>query len=207
MTEPTTLYRAYADDGALLYIGIAKNWGRRWAQHSERSPWFAAVARVELERHPTREAARHAEAAAVRAEHPRHNIEHTDRDTRPMRQRQELRDEQAVRRHMVRSYDHTEFALLPEYHEAAQALSGLANRLAQNESVRTQDDFAALVATIALHVPYGDGCDQCMAGRGEWTRYPVAVVLEGVHLRGTYVCLEHRRRWTCWYHVDVPCML
>lgn len=74
MTEPTSLYRAFDAGGNLLYVGIAKNWARRWEQHSERSPFFALVARLEIETHPTRDAALSAERAAIRAERPAHNV-------------------------------------------------------------------------------------------------------------------------------------
>ena len=80
---PTTLYRAFDDAGRLLYIGIAVNWASRWERHRQRSAWFDEVARLDLRTYPTRSSAALAEAAAIRAEKPVHNIEHTDRDTRP----------------------------------------------------------------------------------------------------------------------------
>lgn len=74
--EETTLYRAYNSDGVLLYVGIARNWGRRWGQHSERSSFFVATTRLELEQFPTREAALEAERVAIQTEHPIHNVKH-----------------------------------------------------------------------------------------------------------------------------------
>lgn len=74
--EETSLYRAYNSDGVLLYVGIARNWGRRWAQHSERSPFFAATARLDVERFPTRDAALAAERKAIKSEGPIHNVTH-----------------------------------------------------------------------------------------------------------------------------------
>lgn len=74
--EQTTLYRAYNSDGVLLYVGIARNWGRRWEQHSERSTFFLATTRLELEHFPTRDAALAAERAAIKTERPIHNVKH-----------------------------------------------------------------------------------------------------------------------------------
>lgn len=72
--EPTALYRAYDDAGRLLYVGIARNWGRRWAQHSSRAPWYGEVTRLEVEMHPDRLTAAAAELAAIADEHPIHNV-------------------------------------------------------------------------------------------------------------------------------------
>lgn len=80
---PTTLYRAYDSDGQLLYIGIAVNWAARWDKHRQRSPWFSDVARVDVMTYQSRSDAAAAEAAAIKLECPKHNIEHTDKDTRP----------------------------------------------------------------------------------------------------------------------------
>lgn len=60
---PCAVYRAFDADGQLLYVGIATNWGRRWAQHAERSAFFDSVARLELSWFPT---AQHAHAEELR---------------------------------------------------------------------------------------------------------------------------------------------
>lgn len=79
MSERTAVYKAFDAAGALLYVGIAKNWGYRWSQHSERSYFFAAVTRLEIEWCETRPAALAREAALIRAERPPYNV----RDPRP----------------------------------------------------------------------------------------------------------------------------
>lgn len=72
--KPTTLYRFYASDGVLLYVGVAGNPGRRFEQHRGEKPWWGEVARVRLEHHESREEALEAESKVIKSEHPRYNI-------------------------------------------------------------------------------------------------------------------------------------
>jgi hypothetical protein len=44
VTQPTTLYRFYDASGRLLYVGIAGNPGRRFAQHGRDKSWWSQVA-------------------------------------------------------------------------------------------------------------------------------------------------------------------
>ena len=69
----TKLYRHFAEDGTLLYIGVSSEIGRRQAKHLWGSPWANQIARIEIENYPTREAALLAEKTAVTAEKPLHN--------------------------------------------------------------------------------------------------------------------------------------
>lgn len=70
-----TLYRFYAADGSLLYIGITRDPARRFAKHSHEKPWWETVARIDMEQHPTRGALQVAERLAINAEKPLHNIQ------------------------------------------------------------------------------------------------------------------------------------
>lgn len=70
---PHTLYRATGEAAILLYIGISRRVGGRVADHERESPWWPEVRAVTFETWPTLAAARVAEAAAVKAEHPVHN--------------------------------------------------------------------------------------------------------------------------------------
>lgn len=74
--KPTALYRHFAADGSLLYVGISLSPIARLCQHRETSGWYGEIARVEVEWHPNREAALAAEKAAIQAEGPRHNVIH-----------------------------------------------------------------------------------------------------------------------------------
>lgn len=74
---PTWLYRIYSHDRkVLLYVGISMSWPRRMAQHMADKPWFPADCVVEVEEYPDRLSALDAEAAAIRREHPLHNVQH-----------------------------------------------------------------------------------------------------------------------------------
>ena len=42
------VYRAYDDEGTLLYIGLTRNLGRRMSEHERSSAWFRWMARYEV---------------------------------------------------------------------------------------------------------------------------------------------------------------
>lgn len=93
----TTVYRAYAADGTLLYVGCTDHREKRISAHAKGSPWFAAVDRWTFEEYPTREEALRVETAAIRAERPVHN-KIVGLHRRPASQE---RDEEALRRAVV----------------------------------------------------------------------------------------------------------
>jgi integrase/recombinase XerD len=68
-----TLYRLYATDETLLYVGISEQALARWDQHRQDKPWWLAVARVEIAHFPNRATARAAEAEAIKTEGPKYN--------------------------------------------------------------------------------------------------------------------------------------
>jgi predicted GIY-YIG superfamily endonuclease len=70
------LYRLRSGVGGLLYVGISLNLAARLAQHRDCQPWWNEVVSVQVEPHPTREAALAAEREAIRTERPLHNIQH-----------------------------------------------------------------------------------------------------------------------------------
>ncbi|WP_448679960.1 GIY-YIG nuclease family protein [Pseudomonas nicosulfuronedens] len=74
LPKPGFLYRHFDADGALLYVGISLNAISRLAQHKDHAHWFQLIARVEIEQHPSREAAIQAEKIAITKENPRHNL-------------------------------------------------------------------------------------------------------------------------------------
>jgi predicted GIY-YIG superfamily endonuclease len=61
----TALYRHFDALGTLLYVGISNNHLRRLAQHQEGAKWAEQIARVAIERFPTRQAALEAESQAI----------------------------------------------------------------------------------------------------------------------------------------------
>ena len=72
----TSLYRHFAADGSLLYVGISLSWPARTKAHAGGSQWFEQVARVEIEQFDTREAALEAERIAIKTEKPKFNVVH-----------------------------------------------------------------------------------------------------------------------------------
>ena len=74
--ERTALYRLFAADDTLLYVGISRSFGVRWEQHAAIQPWWPEVHRQTVEWFPSREDAAEAEIAAIQAEHPRFNVVH-----------------------------------------------------------------------------------------------------------------------------------
>jgi hypothetical protein len=86
------LYRHFAADGALLYVGVSLSTVHRLSGHKKHSHWFADIARVEIQSFESRAAALTAECEAVKKERPRHNIHHRwslrDEEKRSRRQAQ-----------------------------------------------------------------------------------------------------------------------
>jgi hypothetical protein len=74
--DETGLYRIYGDAHLLLYIGISKNFGRRWHQHARRQPWWNERRHMTVDWYSTRDEALDAEALAIFAEQPIHNVMH-----------------------------------------------------------------------------------------------------------------------------------
>lgn len=68
--ERTALYRLFGSDGQLLYMGIARDPERRWAEHAQRQAWWHLVTRKTVEWHAGRNAALAAEASATADEKP-----------------------------------------------------------------------------------------------------------------------------------------
>lgn len=77
----TALYRLLDQHGCLLYIGISQNPDVRWGQHSTTKPWWGEVEERRVEWHETRPLAAAAEVAAIEAEQPLWNSNHTARPT------------------------------------------------------------------------------------------------------------------------------
>lgn len=73
-SNPTALYRLYADDGTLLYVGITRNIGMRFLHHRGNKPWWPEVARWTMAWYPSRREASAAELAAIASERPVHNV-------------------------------------------------------------------------------------------------------------------------------------
>lgn len=76
MREHTSVYRLIGHDGALLYVGVAGNPGRRFEQHRSDKPWWGDVGRITLEHYPDRRSAMDIEREAIITEKPMHNIVH-----------------------------------------------------------------------------------------------------------------------------------
>lgn len=76
MSDKTALYRHFDENGDLLYVGISISAVQRLSQHRSSSPWFEQIAKVDIEWHPTREAALRAEREAIISERPRYNKMH-----------------------------------------------------------------------------------------------------------------------------------
>ena len=69
MSERTAVYRLFAADDTLLYVGVAKRFGTRWEQHARAQPWWPHVDHQTVYWHPSRESALLVEKAAIERPH------------------------------------------------------------------------------------------------------------------------------------------
>jgi predicted GIY-YIG superfamily endonuclease len=72
------VYRVYAEDGGLLYVGCTKRMQQRWAEHrgsrsNAAAPWFTAAHRWVIRIFPDSDSAHIAEATAIENERPIYN--------------------------------------------------------------------------------------------------------------------------------------
>jgi hypothetical protein len=76
--EETALYRIFGGmrRGRLLYIGISKDFGKRWKQEAATFPWWDEKRRMTVHWYDSRPEAAAAERAAIKAEYPKYNKKH-----------------------------------------------------------------------------------------------------------------------------------
>lgn len=79
MKAPIQLYRHFDAKGKLLYVGISRNSGMRFAGHRRNSAWAHLSTRMTVEMFPSRLAASIAELKAIENEKPLHNKAHLER--------------------------------------------------------------------------------------------------------------------------------
>ena len=72
--DPTAVYRLYAADGTLLYIGVTRNIPERFYQHEVYKRWWPLVFRKTMAWYGSRDAALSAEAEAIVSETPVYNV-------------------------------------------------------------------------------------------------------------------------------------
>jgi hypothetical protein len=75
----TALYRLYAADGTLLYIGVTGKLSVRFYSHSREKRWWPQVAGMRLAWYASKAEAEEAERAAIFSEDPVHNVRSTPR--------------------------------------------------------------------------------------------------------------------------------
>lgn len=74
-----TLYRFYAADDTLLYVGLTINPGQRLTNHARKKEWWSNVAEIRLEQHDSHADLVAAEREAIKVEKPLHNVIHNGR--------------------------------------------------------------------------------------------------------------------------------
>jgi hypothetical protein len=79
VSNRTALYRLYAADGTLLYIGVTGKLSVRFYSHSREKRWWPQVAGMRLAWYANKAEAEEAERAAIFSEDPVHNVRSTPR--------------------------------------------------------------------------------------------------------------------------------
>ncbi len=73
--RPTFVYRFFAADDVLLYVGISDDWKNRCEQHRARAPWYQMATYLTVEQYENRRLAFAAESWALAYEDPKWNTE------------------------------------------------------------------------------------------------------------------------------------
>jgi predicted GIY-YIG superfamily endonuclease len=90
----TALYRLYATDGTLLYVGVTDKLSVRFYSHSREKRWWPEVAGMRIAWYPNHAEAEEAERAAICSEDPVHNVRSTPRHGEVIRAAQRRSPEQ-----------------------------------------------------------------------------------------------------------------
>lgn len=85
MTARLAVYRPYDISGGLLYVGISKDFGRRWRQHASTKQWWSEARRMTVEWYEDEAEALRAEVEAIECERPRYNVAQTNSHYRSAR--------------------------------------------------------------------------------------------------------------------------
>lgn len=76
MSTPTSVYRYYDSDGALVYVGITSKGPQRQSQHTVTAEWWPHVARQDVEHYPSRDEAAARERELIQRFRPPFNVQH-----------------------------------------------------------------------------------------------------------------------------------
>ncbi len=77
IADGVALYRIFGEADLLLYIGISKDFGRRWKEHAKKQPWWPEMRRLSVDEwFDLRSGAEAAETDAIKAEKPKYNKKH-----------------------------------------------------------------------------------------------------------------------------------
>ena len=90
--KPHTVYRMYAEDGTVLYVGCTSDIGRRTAQHSSGREWFGEIVRIEVEHYADRSSAVARESELITALDPKHQVSFNNRSLNGWERRRRERD-------------------------------------------------------------------------------------------------------------------
>lgn len=75
-SAPTAVYRCFADDGTLLYVGCSPFPLSRAYEHCQLKPWAYRMSRIDVRWFPSKDEARAAERRAIFNEGPEWNVHH-----------------------------------------------------------------------------------------------------------------------------------
>ena len=182
------LYRLRSASGELLYIGISYSAIARFAQHRESQPWIDDVASIEITHvDATRSELAEIERAAIRSEHPRHNVVHN-------RSRVSALPETpaAVAFDCLASFGDVDL-----HRQLTLALDAAAHAHAARLPEGTFGQFCESIAALLRAARHADCCDRC-----DWDKLPHYPYREVRRDDGAttayYHCPEHGQ-WTCWW--------
>jgi hypothetical protein len=98
-----------------------------------------------------------------------------------------------------RTFDHTAFRRLSEYHDLRRAVDALGRRFDQLQDENlSRAGFVEMVADMARTSYAADNCEKCFE-----PCWPIAAEVADRWMSGTYWCPRCRRSWRCGYSTDL----
>ena len=188
------LYRFFDEHDALLYIGLTVNLPTRLRDHQRGKAWWRAVARMTVQRYPTREAVVEAERLAIIAEKPLHNVQHNS--SRGSSVTTGVSISAAA---FMPEFDYEALLKTPHFLAMVKAISDAGNA---SYGILGDDEWDEMASHVWKAAAFADCCSNCgrhgVSAEGRLVfPYKATRTEHGIAMH--YACPRCQHRWFCGY--------